>query len=220
MARASDPSAPAPPASAGPDGTRSRRSWWIIAAFVSLIAVLGVVGWGLLRDPGAGIPGPAGGAPEEPPEGAERARPGPKEAEVPAVKGLAAQEARERLAEAGFAVGVRYREGPAEGAGKVLEQSVAEGKEANEGSKILLTVGEGPRNLETPNLVGLTYPQAENELERAGLLLGGVEEAPSETVPAGVVLAQDPAAGTTLDPDSYVRLTTSVGPLEETTYGY
>jgi serine/threonine-protein kinase len=212
---------PAPPASAGPDGARSGRSSWVLAAFVALIAVLGVVGWGLLRDPGAGdLPGAAGGAPEEPPKAGERARPGPKVAEVPAVKGLAAQEARERLAEAGFEVGVRSRKGPEESAGKVLEQSVAGGKEANEGSKILLTVDGGPQAAKAPNVVGLTYPEAENELERAGLLLGGVDEAPSETVPAGVIVAQNPAPGTTLDSGSYVRLTTSIGPPGETTYGF
>ncbi|CAA9415259.1 MAG: hypothetical protein AVDCRST_MAG01-01-1876 [uncultured Rubrobacteraceae bacterium] len=186
-----------------------------------LIGVLGVAGWVLLRDPGgADMPGPAGGAPEEQPKGADRARPGPKAVEVPAVEGLAAQEARERLAEAGFDVGVRHREDPEESAGKVLEQSVAGGEEADEGSKILLTVGEGTGVVQTPNLVGLTYPQAEMELERAGLLLGGVSEAPSETVPPGVIVAQDPVPGTDLDPGSYVRLTTSVGPPEETTYGY
>ena len=209
-------SAPPPPA-----GVRSSRSSWTLAAFVALIAVLGVAGWGLLRDPGAsGVPGPAGGAPDQPPSGAERAQPGPKAAAVPPVKGLAAQEARERLTEAGFEVGVRYRGGSKEGNGKVFEQSVAGGKRAKEGSKILLTVGGGPQTAKAPDLVGLTYSEAENELERAGFLLGGVEEAPSETVPAGVILAQDPPAGTTLDPESYVRLTTSVGPPGETTYGY
>jgi beta-lactam-binding protein with PASTA domain len=35
-----------------------------------------------------------------------------------------------------------------------------------------------------------------------------------------VILAQDPPAGTTLDPDSYVYLTTSVGTPDKTTYGY
>ena len=219
MAPASGPPATAPPASAGT--TRGRRSSWILAAFVALIAVLGVAGWVLLRDPGgADMPGPAGGAPEEPPKGADRARPGPRAVAVPAVEGLAAQEARERLTEAGFDVGVRHREGPEEAAGEVLEQSVAGGKEADEGSKILLTVGEGPEVVQTPNLVGLTYPQAEIELERAGLLLGGVKEAPSETAPAGVIVAQDPAPGTDLDQGSYLRLTTSVGPPEGTTYGY
>ena len=214
-------SGPSAPASAGPDGARGRRSSWILAAFVALIAVLGVAGWVLLRDPaGSGDPGAAGRPTKEPPGGAERARPDPKEVEVPGVVGLAAQEARERLAEAGFDVGVRSRKGPEETEGKVLEQSVAGGKEAQDGSKILLTVGKGPGNVETPSLVGLTYPQAELELERAGLLLGGVKEAPSETVPAGLIVAQEPAAGTTLDPGSYVRLTTSVGPPEETTYGF
>jgi serine/threonine-protein kinase len=70
------------------------------------------------------------------------------------------------------------------------------------------------------NLVGLTYPEAEKELKQAGLLLGGVKQAPSETVPAGVIVAQEPAARKTLDPGSYVRLTTSVGPPEVTTYGF
>jgi eukaryotic-like serine/threonine-protein kinase len=213
--------ASAPHPSAGPDGTRGGRSVWLLLACAGLIAMLGAVGWGLLRDTGgSGNPGAAGSPTEEPPEGDERARPGPKEAKVPAVKGLAAQEARERLAKAGFEVGVRHRKGPEEGNGKVLEQSVAGGEEADEGSKILLTVGEGPQTAKVPDLVGLTYPEAEAELERAGLLLGGVKEAPSETVPAGVIVAQDPAPGTELDPESYVQLTTSVGPLSETTYGY
>jgi len=221
MAASPAPSTSAPPTSAGPDGARSGRVWWMIAAFAALVAVLGVVGWGVLRDSGASdLPGAAGGAPEEPPKVGERAQPGPKVAEVPAVKGLAAQEARERLAEAGFDVGVRFRKGPEKSAGKVLEQSVAGGKEVDEGSKILLTVDEGPQAAKAPNVVGLTYPEAENELERAGLLLGGVNEAPSETVPAGVIVAQNPAAGTKLDPDSYVRLTTSIGPPGETTYGF
>jgi PASTA domain-containing protein len=213
---------PIAPASAPPPaGVRSRRSSWTLAAFVALIAVLGVAGWGLLRDPGAsGVPGAAEGGPDKPPKGAERAQPGPKAAAVPAVAGLAVQEARERLTEAGFEVGVRYQEGSEEGNGTVLEQSVAGGKRAKEGSKILLTVGEGPQTAKVPDLVGLTYSEAENELARAGFLLGGVEEAPSETVPAGVILAQDPQAGTTLDPESYVHLTTSVGPPGETTHGY
>jgi len=65
----------------------------------------------------------------------------------------------------------------------------------------------------------VSYSEAENELERAGLLLGGVKEAPSATVPAGVIVAQDTPAGTKLDADSYVYLTTSIGPQGETTYG-
>jgi hypothetical protein len=107
---------------------------------------------------------------------------------------------------------VRRQESPEEDAGRVLEQSVSAGKEAEEGSKILLTVGKTPEVEKVPDLVGLSYPEAENKLEEAELLLGGVKEAPSETVPAGVIVKQDPPPGTTLDPNSYVYLTTSVGP--------
>jgi eukaryotic-like serine/threonine-protein kinase len=65
-----------------------------------------------------------------------------------------------------------------------------------------------------PNLVGLSYPEAENALEESGFLLGGVKEAPSESVPEGVIIKQNPQSGTTLDAGSYVYLTTSVGPPE------
>ena len=201
------PLASDPPASGDARGRElNRKSSWTLLALAALIAVLGLVGWELLRDFGKG--------------GAERSQPGQEKAEVPAVKGLATQEARGRLTEAGFGVGVRPRESPEEDAGIVLEQSVTGGKRADMGSKILLTVGEGPRVAKTPDLVGLTYEEAEGELRRAGLLLRGVEQVPSETVPAGVIVAQDPQAGTALEPDSYVYLTTSIGPAAETTSGY
>ena len=74
---------------------------------------------------------------------------------------------------------------------------------------------EAPEVARVPDLVGLSYPEAENSLEESGFLLGGVEEARSETVPAGMIIKQDSPPGTTLEPNSYVYLTTSVGPPEE-----
>jgi eukaryotic-like serine/threonine-protein kinase len=72
-----------------------------------------------------------------------------------------------------------------------------------------------PKAPKVPDLAGLSYPEAENYLEESGYLLGGVEEAHSDTVPAGMIMKQDPPPGTTLEPNSYVYLTTSVGPPEE-----
>jgi eukaryotic-like serine/threonine-protein kinase len=97
---------------------------------------------------------------------------------------------------------------------------VAGGKRAREGSRIVLTVGAGPRVAEVPDLIGLTYSEAVGVLERAGYLLGGVKEIRSATVPAGVIAGQDPEAGTPLDRDSYVYLTTSIGSPTETTSGF
>ncbi|MDQ3436762.1 MAG: PASTA domain-containing protein, partial [Actinomycetota bacterium] len=104
--------------------------------------------------------------------------------------------------------------------GRVLEQSVAGGNEASVGSKIVLTVGEGPQVARVPDLVGLTYSEAEGKLDRAGLPLGGVREVSSETVPAGVISSQEPQAGSKLERGSYVYLTTSIGPPAETTASF
>ena len=69
-----------------------------------------------------------------------------------------------------------------------------------------------PQAAGVPDLVGLRYPEAEGALERAGLVLGGVEEVPSDEVPAGVIAGQDPRAGSAADPGTPVFLTTSVAP--------
>jgi hypothetical protein len=213
-----DQISPGSPASGNGGVVRSRRSVWVLTAFAALIVVLVIVGWGLLRNAGEdGIPGVAGGASGEQPE---RDRSGHEEVEVPTLKGLGEREARERLDKAGFEVAVRSRESSQQNTDTVLEQSVAGGRLASEGSKIVLTVGEGPRVSRVPDLVGLTYAEAEGRLEEAGLLLGGVDEVPSGTVPAGVIAGQDPPAGTTLESGSYVYLTTSIGPPGETTYGF
>ncbi|HEX2183249.1 MAG TPA: Stk1 family PASTA domain-containing Ser/Thr kinase [Rubrobacteraceae bacterium] len=210
---ATAPPAPAPVSTAG----RTRRRRFLILAALALFALFGAVGgaagWNLLRDSGAaGFPEILGGEPEGPPGRAAQGPSGPEEVEVPGVGGLPEPEARQRLTEAGFRVEVRPQESPEGDVGRVLEQSVPAGKEAEKGSKILLTVGEAPKVARVPDVVGLSYPEAESRLEEANLLLGGVEEAPSETVPAGVIMKQDPPSETTLDANSYVYLTTSVGP--------
>jgi eukaryotic-like serine/threonine-protein kinase len=218
-ARATPGGATLPQPAPGGTAPRRRRLSWTLAALVALVALLvvvgGAVGWNLWQDyNGGGLASDRQGVPEGAPEGARQERPGPKEAKVPDVEGLTEQEARERLTEAGFQTEVRSRESSEEENGKVLEQSVSGGKQAEKGSKVLLTVGEGPQVARVPDLVGLNYPEAENKLEESGFLIGGVEEATSDTAPAGVIMKQDPPPGTEQDPNSYVYLTTSVGPPE------
>jgi serine/threonine-protein kinase len=220
-----EPNVPAPadaqtlvlPASGAVGGTRRRRTVWLLAALAVLVAALGVGGWSLLQDRFPGVPG---GKVGEPRHAAERPRAGPEKVAVPPVKGLSEQEARERLEKAGLRFEVRTRESPEEETGQVLEQSVAGGDEVREGSKIILTVSERPQVARVPDLVGLNYAEAEGELEQAGLLLGGVREVTSETAPEGVILSQHPQAGSTLEPGTYIYLTTSLGPAVETTASF
>jgi serine/threonine-protein kinase len=211
------PAAPTLPAPA-PVGTGPRRRirFPVLAAFV-LLALLsaagGAVGWNMLRDSGAlRIPEILRGTPGQPSEEARQEPAGPEKVVVPGVEGSTGQEAREHLVDAGFGTEIRRQESSEQDAGRVLEPSVPGGEKAEKSSKLLLTVGEAPEVAKVPGLVGLSYSEAETKLEGAGLLLGGVSEATSEKVPTGVIMKQDPAPGTTLDPDSYVYLTTSVGP--------
>ncbi|MDP9411931.1 MAG: PASTA domain-containing protein [Actinomycetota bacterium] len=197
-----------------------------MAVLAALLALLGAVGWGLgVGVIGRGVPQALGGFADgvrEVLEGGKRALLGPEEVAVPDVEGLTRREARARLSAVGLGAEVRSRESSEEDAGRVLEQSVPGGREVKEGSKILLAVGEGPRSAGTqdeggargegvPDLVGLTYPEAERALEEAGFVLGGVEEAPSETAPAGVIVGQDPKAGSAASAGAPVFLTTSTG---------
>jgi eukaryotic-like serine/threonine-protein kinase len=210
-----------PVASGSINGTHRWRSFLILMACAVLVIALGLLSWSLLRGAApSSAPGTAGGAAGGLPKGTERAQSRHQEIEVPAVKGLEEQAARTRLDKAGFQVEVRSRASSQSETDTVLKQSVASGKEAKEGSKIVLTVGGGPQVAQVPNLVGLSYAEAERKLEQAGYQLGGVEEVPSETVPAGIIAEQDPQAGATLVRGSVVYLTTSIGPPMETTAGF
>ena len=198
--------APAPGTS---EAHRSSRKWSLIVAAFALLAVLGAVGgalgWDSLRDPGlASIPEILRSAPEGLSVGTVTKPSRLEESRVPGgVEGSTGQEARGRLAQS-----------LTEDADRVLEHTMPGRQEAKENSKVSLTVSETPEVARVPNLVGLSYPEAENALQESGFLLGGVKEAPSETVPEGVIIAQSPPPGTTLDTNSYVYLTTSVGPPE------
>jgi serine/threonine-protein kinase len=210
--------ASSPPSSTKPV-SRRRRILPALTILAALLTLLGVVGWVQWRDGGGGsiLRVLEEYLPAEAPQDAKQAPLAPETVRVPAVEGMAERAARQRLTKAGFGVGVRRRESPEGDTGKVVGQSVAGGKEAKRGSKVLLTVGKGQQVTKVPDLTGLTYSEAEDRLEGTGYLLGGVEEATSQTVPAGVIMKQDPPPGTTLDSGSYVYLTDSVGPPAENT---
>jgi eukaryotic-like serine/threonine-protein kinase len=211
-------SASAPPSSAKPV-FRRRRVLPALTVLGVLLTLLAAFGWGLWRDGGGGsiLHALENYLPAEAPQGAKRAPSAPETVRVPAVKGTNERAARQRLTEAGFEVGVHRRESPEEDSGKVIGQSVAGGQEAKRGSKVLLMVGKGQQVTKVPDLTGLTYSEAEDRLKDAGYLLGGVEEVTSQTVPAGVIMKQDPPPGTSLAPGSYVYLTDSIGPSAENT---
>ena len=214
-----------------------RKMSFALMFLAVLVVLLGTAGWYLW--PSAVEPGVAGTLEGVSTEAREAARGtledarqavdsigAPEKIQVPEVVGLNEGVAKERLAQRGFGMEVRARESSEEDIGRVLEQSVPGGEKVAKGSTILLAVGtelpfrpqsasqfapqSAPQATEAPDLVGLSYPEAEAAIEEAGLTLGGLEEIPGDTLPAGRIVGQDPSAGTEMKPDANVYLTTSV----------
>ncbi len=63
-----------------------------------------------------------------------------------------------------------------------------------------------------PDVVGMTQEAAEAAIVAAGFSVGAAAEEYSDTVPAGEVISQDPAAGAHAEQGSVVALVVSIGP--------
>jgi hypothetical protein len=136
--------------------------------------------------------------------------------DVVAVQGLAGQtreEAEAALATAGLAAGtVTEAYSPTVAAGLVISQDPASGTEVPPGAAVGFVVSLGVQPVPVPNVAGMTAAAAGAALGAADLAVGAVTEAYSATVAAGLVLSQNPAAGTQTAPGSPVSLVLSRGP--------
>ena len=139
---------------------------------------------------------------------------GAQVADLPDVEGETREEAVEILEEAGFEVEEETEESSAANENYVLEQDPGggEGATAAAGSRVTITVGAGPEPVSVPDLYNRTLDGARQALEGSGLALGSQTENPSDQVPAGRVIEQNPAAGTEAQPGGSVDVTVSSGP--------
>ena len=132
---------------------------------------------------------------------------------VPNVTGMALAQAEASLAAAGLGKGtVSEQYNAVITAGNVMYQNPSAGANVALDTAVNLVVSRGPQPITVPDLSGLPVEQAQATLENAGLTVGTIAEAPSETVPAGSVISQDPPAGAQLTAGLPVNLTISSGP--------
>lgn len=133
---------------------------------------------------------------------------------VPDLVGSAQTAAQTLVTEAGLSVGaisVQYSDTVA--ADVVMSQDPTAGEIVSPATAVNLVVSNGPvPPVPTPNVVGMTQANATIEITNAGLILGAITNSYSDTVPAGEVISQDPAAGVELAPGSAVALEISDGP--------
>jgi eukaryotic-like serine/threonine-protein kinase len=130
---------------------------------------------------------------------------------VPDVTSLNVDEAQRRLVAEGFEVDVRVQENNEFPPGIVFDQSPRGGTNADEGSTVILRVSAGLGEAQVPNVVGRSESAARSLLENAGFEVVADEQS-SGDVPAGQVISQDPAAGTTQQRGSVVTILVSTGP--------
>jgi beta-lactam-binding protein with PASTA domain len=161
------------------------------------------------QDPAAGQEVPDGAVVTLEVSEVEEAPPPPSEpatVRVPNVVGTRSADARSRLR----SIGLRPTQRPVESqrpAGTVLSQSPGPGAELREGGIVTLTVSTGPARVEVPDVVGLGERAAARELERAGFAVRLVDETTLLPTEDGVVLRQNPSAGTSRRTGSTVTVT-------------
>ncbi|TNC19493.1 Stk1 family PASTA domain-containing Ser/Thr kinase [Georgenia sp. 311] len=171
----------------GPARRRRRRRGF---AFVMLLLVLGVAGggswWWFTAGPGAYVT-------------------------VPEVVGLSEDEAVGVLTEAGIALEVERENHDTAPQSEVFAAEPAPGDQVRKDGTVLLRVSEGILMVPVPAVVGLEQAQAEQALADAQLTLGQVETPWNDEVPAGQVMAANPAPEEVIPYNQPVDLVVSAG---------
>jgi eukaryotic-like serine/threonine-protein kinase len=134
---------------------------------------------------------------------------GASERTVPAVAGQSERSAVRELTRATFRVEAEKRPSADVAAGRAIGTRPPAGTEVDAGSRVRLLVSSGPRQVDVPNVVGLTRSSAERAIERRGLAVS-VDRSPSDA-PEDEVISQSPEGGATLDEGSPVTITISEG---------
>ena len=100
--------------------------------------------------------------------------------------------------------------------GRVISQSVDAGSLLNLGTPINLVVANSvAQQVMIPNVVGMTQSSASGTITGAGLAVGKVSQV-NDSAPAGQVISQNPAGGTSSTLGSSVSITVSLGPVAYT----
>jgi beta-lactam-binding protein with PASTA domain/predicted Ser/Thr protein kinase len=136
---------------------------------------------------------------------------GPGETQVPLVEGLPADEAADRLREAGLKSERRQEFSDTVKAGRVIETAPSEGSTVRKGSTVTLVVSRGREKVAVPDVEGKARAEAERLLRDAGLEVAVTEREDADAEP-GTVLEQDPAAGTRIGKGRTVDLVVAKAP--------
>ncbi len=94
--------------------------------------------------------------------------------------------------------------------GRIVSQSPEPGESAAKGSDVTLTVSKGQKTAAVPSVTGMPQLEAQQALQKAGFKVL-VRTEPSDAVPAGDVISQQPDAGLNANAGSNVTIVVSEG---------
>ena len=129
---------------------------------------------------------------------------------VPGLVGRTQADAVKVAQRVGLAVHVSHR-AAIDPAGVVLEQHPAAGAWLYGGRTVNVIVSLGPPSISTPNVIGMTGPDAIAALKRAGLVPRGAHGF-DQKAPVGTVFQEEPRGGTQIVPGKPVTIKWSDGP--------
>jgi len=138
---------------------------------------------------------------------------GKDEVKVPAVEGVNLEEAKNILNDAGLNYKIEKEVfSDTIPAGSVVHQKPGAGEFVKQGREIALDVSLGPALQKVPQVVGLTERQAVIDLQNQGFSLKETVRTFNPSISEGVVISQNPPAGTELHRGSEVMIVVSQGP--------
>ena len=134
---------------------------------------------------------------------------GKPEVSIPDVVGQSRDSAVAELTQAGLDFRVVEVNSERE-VGTVTGQQPGAGTVVVEGTTVRINVSSGPRPIQIPSVVNIPYDRAAAELQEAGFDVARVDV--DSDLPVGVVVSQDPVAGTESSKGTTITLSVSRGP--------
>lgn len=149
---------------------------------------------------------------------------GKGEVSVPSVTGMDETTAYNTLTNSGFTPVKDYAYSADVAQGNVIEQSPNAGSLAKSGDNVKIVISRGKEQAETtsvavPGVTGLTEDAARSAIQNAGLAVGNVSSAYSDSVASGQIISQSPVVDTAVDAGTAVDFVVSMGaePAQEVT---
>jgi len=131
---------------------------------------------------------------------------------VPKIKGLDRKEAEELVTKLGLTFSVAEEVNSDQPKDTVTTCFPEEGTEVKPNQEVRVFISKGLESFSVPNVTGVDKSQAKVYIESNGLQMGTVAEEFNDSIPAGIVISQNPIEDSPVQKGDKVNLVVSKGP--------